>query len=53
MADPLSSGLGGRLAVDFGTSNTVLALWDSPLREARSYAPAPYRGLYPLSLIHI
>ncbi|MFM7171289.1 MAG: Hsp70 family protein [Cyanobium sp.] len=37
----------GRLAVDFGTSNTVLALWDPLAQEARCYAPTPYRGLYP------
>jgi len=37
----------GRLAVDFGTSNTVLALWDPDLKEASAYAPAAYRSLYP------
>ncbi|QPN56993.1 Hsp70 family protein [Synechococcus sp. CBW1107] len=37
----------GRLAVDFGTSNTVLALWDADRQEASTYAPAAYRSLYP------
>ena len=37
----------GRLAVDFGTSNTVLALWDPDRKEASTYAPAAYRSLYP------
>jgi molecular chaperone DnaK len=47
MADLPLATMGGRLAVDFGTSNTVLALWDPSLRQARCYAPAAYRGLYP------
>lgn len=37
----------GRLAVDFGTSNTVLALWDAARQQASTYAPATYRCLYP------
>lgn len=37
----------GRLAVDFGTSNTVLALWDAARQQASTYAPAAYRCLYP------
>jgi molecular chaperone DnaK (HSP70) len=37
----------GRLAVDFGTSNTVLAIWDPDLKKATPYAPAAYRSLYP------
>jgi molecular chaperone DnaK (HSP70) len=37
----------GRLAVDFGTSNTVLALWDPDLKEATPYAPAAYRSCTP------
>ena len=39
--------MSGRLAVDFGTSNTVLALWDPDLKAATPYAPAAYRSLYP------
>jgi molecular chaperone DnaK len=37
----------GRLAVDFGTSNTVLALWDPDRQQANTYAPAAYRSHYP------
>jgi len=47
MADPHHATTAGRLAVDFGTSNTVLALWDPTLRQAHCYAPAAYRSLYP------
>ncbi|MEB3324741.1 MAG: Hsp70 family protein [Cyanobacteriota bacterium] len=47
MADRQHATMGGRLAVDFGTSNTVLALWDPTVRQARCYAPAAYRSLYP------
>ncbi|MCT0198266.1 Hsp70 family protein [Synechococcus sp. CS-1325] len=39
--------MAGRLAVDFGTSNTVLALWDSDSQMASTYAPSIYRCLYP------
>jgi molecular chaperone DnaK len=28
--------MNGRLAVDFGTSNTVLAMWDAEREEART-----------------
>ena len=37
----------GRLAIDFGTSNTVLAIWDPDRKEATPYAPAAYRSHYP------
>jgi len=37
--------MAGRFAIDFGTSNTILALWDESLQEARSYHLAEFGKL--------
>lgn len=38
--------MSGRIAIDFGTSNTVIAVWDDIAKEGKSFHLSDYSSYY-------